>query len=522
MSHTARRQALLALCAAVFLAVGTPSPAPSQNRQRPPEYSELVAASQIKDAAARLKELERIKAAYPASPLMSTIDRNIRVARIELAESLDAVLALQKDLLASGRGPVRLQGPFVAADQILTHPRLKAFDKGAVLAAVLTYRDMTLKAAAQPGAYEGIPPNQRDRVKSQVVTGFGILVAQAYLNADDAAKALAALEAFKKEGGLSDDTYYYTLGETYGKLGRTKEAYEACLAAAANGHEAALASARGFYIKLNGKADGFEAALQARARAMPFVPEPFKAPAGWKGRTVLAELFTGSECPPCVAADIGFDGLIETFPAKYLAVLVYHLPVPRPDPMINAASKGRREFYGVDSTPTVFIDGERNAGGGGPKNMAEGKFNEYRTAVDARLATAPESTLKLKAARAGDTLKVDFDAGRAADGADYQVVLVQGEERYKGANGLEYHKMVVRDLISVDPRVAATASFDLAASERAADEYLTDFEKTGTRFPNFRFAERHARIDRTRLRVVLFAQDRATKRILNAAVVDVK
>jgi thiol-disulfide isomerase/thioredoxin len=44
---------------------------------------------------------------------------------------------------------------------------------------------------------------------------------------------------------------------------------------------------------------------------------------------VLAELFTGSECPPCVGADLAFDGLVEAVPAKYLAVLVYHLPIPR-------------------------------------------------------------------------------------------------------------------------------------------------------------------------------------------------
>ena len=79
------------------------------------------------------------------------------------------------------------------------------------------------------------------------------------------------------------------------------------------------------------------------SRTLPFEPEAFKAPAGWKGKTVLAELFTGSECPPCVGADIAFDALIESIPAKYLAVLVYHLPIPRPDPMINPATAGAAE-----------------------------------------------------------------------------------------------------------------------------------------------------------------------------------
>jgi hypothetical protein len=518
MSKTVRCFAFLAL----GLAAASMALAQSQNPQRPPEYNELMSANQITDPAARLKELERIKAAYPASQYMAAIDRGIHITKVALADNLETVLALQKDFLASGRGPARLQGPFTAADQILTHPRLKSFDKTAVLAAVLAYRDMAVKASEGPSAFEGIPPNQRDRFKYYTVTAFGILVAQAYLNAGDPARALAALEVFKKEGGLGDDAYYYTLGETYGKLGRTKEAYEACLTAAIYGHEQGLASAREFYIKLNGKADGFEAALEAKAKELPFVPEPFKAPAEWKGRTVLAELFTGSECPPCVAADLGFDGLVETFPAKYLAVLIYHLPVPRPDPMINAASKKRREYYEVNSTPTVFVDGERDATGGGPRSIGEVKFKQYRTAVDGRLATAPGAVLKLKATRAGDAIKVEFDLGPPAAGAEYQVVLVQAEEKYKGSNGLEYHKMVVRDIVTVDPAVGKTTSFDLTASELAADLYLTDFENTNTRFPNFRFPERHHKIDRTRLRVVLFAQDRATKKVLNAAVADVE
>src|SRR5262249_40197176 len=39
----------------------------------------------------------------------------------------------------------------------------------------------------------------------------------------------------------------------------------------------------------------------------PFKPEPFAGRAGGKGdRTVLMEIFTGAECPPCVAADVAF------------------------------------------------------------------------------------------------------------------------------------------------------------------------------------------------------------------------
>ena len=520
MRNAIRRAALVALGLSLVLALAVALPA--QSRQRPPEYNELVAASQIKDAAARLKEFERIKAAYPSSQFMAAIERSIVNAKVELAETLDAILALQREFLAGARGPARLQGPFISADQILTHPRLKTFDKAAVLAAVLAYRDKTVKAAEEPGAFDGIPANQQAAFKAYAVTGFGILVAQAYLNAGDAARAVAALDAFKAEGGTPDAPYYYTLGGTYALMGKTKEANEAYLSAAADGHDEALARARELYVKINGKPDGFEAALEAKLKALPYVPAPFKAPAGWKGRTVLAELFTGSECSPCLAADLGFDGLLESVPAKYVAVLEYHLPIPRPDPMINAATKARQDYYGVNGTPTVLIDGEKDTSGGGMRSLAEAKFKQYRAAVDARLAEAPGAALKVAASLAGDTVNVTFDAGPAVAGAAYRIILVQGEEKFKGSNGLAFHKMVVRDLVDVDPAGAKTAAFDLPASEAKADQYLTGFETTNRRFAGFKFAERHNKIDRGRLRVVFFAQDEVTKKVLAAAVADVK
>jgi hypothetical protein len=260
----------------------------------------------------------------------------------------------------------------------------------------------------------------------------------------------------------------------------------------------------------------------AEVQALPFHPEAFNPPADWKGKVVLAELFTGSECPPCVGADLGFDGLIESIPAKYLAVLEYHLPIPRPDPMMNPATKRRQDFYGVNSTPTVVIDGDKKMVGGGSRGMAEGKFKEYKTEISARLAETPGAALKLKAVRSGDIVKVECDIDKTVPGADALVVLVQGEEKYKGSNGLQFHKWVVRDIAAVDFSASKFVSFDLAASERAADAYLTDFEKTSIRFKDFKFPERHAKIDRAKLRVVLFLQDKETKKVLNAVVAEAK
>ena len=495
----------------------------AQDRQElTPEYKQIVAAYNIPDPATRLKEFERLKMAYPNSPYMEAIDASIMVAKVELAPTLDAVLALQKEAIDKGRATARIQNPVVMAIQLLRHPLIGTFDKARVLEAILAYKKEAIAAAADPASYEGIPANQRDFLKAQVLNAMDLTLARAYLNAGDAGQALTTLEAYRKAGGPASANYEYMLGGVREMTGRLQEAYEAYLAAAVDNFEDSAARARALYTKIKGGPDGFEAALAAKVQALPFTPEPFQAPADWKGKVVLAELFTGSECPPCVAADIGFDALIETFPEKYLAVLIYHLPIPRPDPMMNPATEARETYYGVNSTPTVVIDGEKTASGGGNRVMAEGKFVEYRAAIEPLLSSLPAVTPSVRAARTGDKVNVSFDPGEAIPEADYLLVLVQAIQEHKGGNGVAYHKMVVRDLLAVEPKGPRSATFDLAASEQKADQYLTDFETSYTRTPNFKWPVRRSAIARDGLKVVFFVQDRSTRKVLNAAVADVK
>jgi hypothetical protein len=512
--------AAVAVLGFVFSSLATAQTQPVT--QRPPEYNEVVAASRLQDLAAKVKELERIKAAFPSSQYLATIDGWILSAKVDLAPTLDAVLALQKDFLSKGKGADLVQGPFMSADQIVSHPKLLAFDKAKVLAAVLAYKEAVLKAMGNPDALQGIPAEQQGSFKTYFASGSDMLVARAQLNAGDAAKSLASLEAYRNGGGAADGAYSFTRAGALALQGKTKEAYEGYLAAAAENYEKSAEKAKELYAKLNGKADGFDAALQAKLKELPYHPEAFKAAADWKGKAVLAEIFTGSECPPCVGADLGFDGLIESIPTKYLAVLEYHLPIPAPDPMMNPAAKKRQAYYGVNSTPTVVIDGDNKTVGGGTRGMAGGKFMQYKAAIDPKTFEAPAVELKLSAAMSGDVVTAAFSSDITIPGTDYLLVLVQKEETYKGSNGLPFHKMVVRDLLTIDPDKAKTASFDLAASEKATDAYLTEFEKTYTRIPNFRFAQRRAVIARKGLRVVFFAQDRKSKKILNAVVADVR
>ncbi len=512
--------ALFLTAAAVLSAQGRVAPA--QTRQAPPEYRELAAASQIEDPAARLKEFERLKAAYPNSQFIEAIEASILEAKVTMAETLEAVLGLQQEFVARGKGPATLQSPVAMAIQLLNHAKLAAFDAAKVLEATLRYKDQAVKAAADPATFEGIPQDQKDLFKSYFLNAIELIESRAHLNAGDAAKALAAAESYKKAGGATGGNYHYVLAGIHEKTNRMSDAYESYLTAAADNYEDAAARAKALYVKINGREDGFDAALAAKLKALPFHPEPFKAPAGWKGKAVLAELFTGSECPPCVGADLGFDGLIESIPAKYLAVLVYHLPIPRPDPMMNPASKVRQEAYNITSTPTVVIDGTERSLGGGNRGAAEGKYAQYRAAIEKLLAGDPGVVLSARASLSGDTVKVAYDFDKAVPGVSYLLVLVQDELEHKGSNGVLYHKMVVRDILVADPALPKALEFDLAASEKAADDYLTAFEKSYTRIPNFKWEVRRHVLPRQGLKVVFFAQETATGKVLNAVVADVE
>ena len=109
-------------------------------------------------------------------------------------------------------------------------------------------------------------------------------------------------------------------------------------AARHTGMEELAKDAEARHAKLEGRID---------EKYLKIVP-PFK-PAVYPGRknpkanqVVLMELFTGAECPPCVAADVAFDALLMTYkPAEFIG-LQYHLPIPGPDPLTNDDSEHAR------------------------------------------------------------------------------------------------------------------------------------------------------------------------------------
>lgn len=262
----------------------------------------------------------------------------------------------------------------------------------------------------------------------------------------------------------------------------------------------------------------------------PFKPEAF---AGRKdknaNKVVVMELFTGAQCPPCVAADVGFDGLLKAYKPSEVIFLQYHMHIPGPDPLTNPTSEARWKFYSgihtgqVRGTPTTLFNGAIKAGGGGGMAQSEGKFKEYKGVIDPLLEEKAEGKLTATVKAEGDKITASVElAGAMGDDLKVHLLLVEDNIRYIGGNNLRFHHHVVRATVGnavevKDGALKHSATVELSKVKEAQKKYWTDFESAGRAFPN---ADRP--IDLKGLKVVALVQNDKTGEILTATQVDVK
>ncbi|HXB67720.1 MAG TPA: thioredoxin family protein, partial [Candidatus Acidoferrales bacterium] len=262
----------------------------------------------------------------------------------------------------------------------------------------------------------------------------------------------------------------------------------------------------------------------------PVTVEAYKPSEKRSDRMVLAEIFTGSGCPPCVAADLAFDAAMERYPRQDLAVLMYHVHIPRPDPMTNDQTEARRKHYSVNGVPSFAIDGNKS-GGGGNRNYARYVFEGFQKNLEKDLESPAEAMLQVAASLNGNTVKVTAAVGGVKSESKelkLQIALVEKEIRYNGENGIRFHAMVVRALggekgkgFPVGPAGAAVAeTFDLEKISQALKAQLDDYEAKGHRGEPFKFSAKTYQIDHADLAVVVFVQDDQTKHVLQTAFVD--
>lgn len=309
------------------------------------------------------------------------------------------------------------------------------------------------------------------------------------------------------------------LGEGASVEQRAKAVGMLASAAELAGNDLLAKSAKERAVKLEGELDA-----EYLSKVPPFKPAKFEGRAEKANdRVVLMELFTGAQCPPCVAADVGFDGLLETYEPTEFIGLQYHLHIPGPDPLTNQASLDRSKYYDVRSTPTTVFNGEAFGRGGGPMAFSEGKYNEFRTFINEKLEAKSKAWIDLKVERDGSVLSI-----KASAKADEQektepklrLVLIEEMVRYVGGNALRFHHHVVRDMPGgADGKALEGGKVDQEVTVNLNDlriqteSYLSDYAK------NRAFPGVMPSLDMKKLSVVAFVQDDTDKSVWHATVV---
>jgi hypothetical protein len=261
------------------------------------------------------------------------------------------------------------------------------------------------------------------------------------------------------------------------------------------------------------------------AKHAKFEVAPYAGRKDGGNKVVLLELFTGAQCPPCVAADVAFDKLATAYKPTDVILLQYHLHIPGPDPLTNADTEARWNYYSkafpdeVGGTPTTVFNGQPKAGGGGGEANAPNKLTAYRKVIDPVLNEKSDAKLTLKAMRSGDEIKLAASADLAEAGENLKLhfALVEETVRYPGGNGLRFHHHVVRALPGGADGMALAgkseqrqASVNLAELRGKLTKYL---DETGARRP---YPKPYRPMEMKKLKAVAWVQDHKTHEVITA------
>lgn len=232
---------------------------------------------------------------------------------------------------------------------------------------------------------------------------------------------------------------------------------------------------------------------------------------------LLIELFTGTACPPCIAADISCSILSNKLPAEHFTVLQYHLHTPGPDPLTNADSEARFFSYSGSGTPAVFLNGRALNSLGGSPPAIPANVNTLLTEVRKELKLKPSLQIELSANRSEQN-QISFNTNVVTDSLSSRwrliVVLAEDQIHFTGPNGVPIHEMVVRKILTPplgalpqDEQLAWSGTINLDKLKKDLNEFLSQDEKKY----QYQFPERP--LDLQELHLVAFVQDQQNRRI---------
>jgi hypothetical protein len=494
----------------------------------PPDRKAYDAAIATKDPKEKIAALEAFREKYPDSQLSDGVDDAIFQTLVRrLPEQQKRIFQLAEQRY--GEAPEAQKGRVandIAAELLDAGVHLKRAEQWS-RRSVKPLREETY-LAEQRALYEKRkqtpPPEQEAKKRFAELRAARIgTLGRIMVKRGNTAKGRALLEeAWADNPNLAPVAV--ALGELSVHDGDDKQALEYLTAARLIGRAppTAVSNFETVYRKLHkGSFEGAEEYLDQEYRrrySNPVHAESYRPGAGRSDRVVLAEVFTGAGCGPCVAADLATDALLERYKREEVAVLMYHQHIPRPDPMANAASQDRRMSYAIRAVPTIGIDGTTRTGGG-PRGYAAEEFQSIDRDIAKELQSPPGAKLSAEGRLADGAVKVRAKAeGIEANGeVKLQVALVEKHLRYSGENGIRFHPMVVRALASQTiqgPAGTFDASFDLGKVSADNRKHLDEYEKS--RPQPYRFAVKKSDMDPAMLAAVVFVEDASSHRILQS------
>ena len=502
----------------------------------PPDESAFAAARKIEDPSKKLSALQEILASFPKTRLEPAVRAEILRAAVKARPQdkkfiMDAAKADLKTARKESRADRNNQIAVVLLDANLYLPEAEKFAlkglAGHKKEKYFAERRAAAAKAKRPPPTEAELTRDLNLNRAMPLQTLGVLALKQG-RTEEARRLLneaLALNPFLSRSLTS-------MAEIAEKDGDETKALDYLLLAKLTGRvpKESLASLNRLYEKKHGSLDTLESRLDdlyhsrfpSTLHVKRYEPSPART-----ARVVLAEFFTGSGCPPCAAADVAFDAVLERYSRKEVALIVYHQHIPQPDPMSFPAAQKRFDFYKRGGVPTYVIDGDKD-GGGGRRENADYVYGKVEPKIEKRLTEAATANIALTVTRdgAGVTARVAVEPV-TGDKRDLRlhVVLVEEMLRYSGENGIRFHPMVARSIaspenadgIQLEPgrRHEAEYRFDVAAIEKSLKAHLDDYEVNG-RHGKIQFAQKMHEIDPRKLAVVAFVQDAGSSAVLQS------
>jgi tetratricopeptide (TPR) repeat protein len=488
----------------------------------PPDRKALTDATKIKEPDKKIEALEKVIADFPKS------QQAVYSAHQAIFETLVKSYPDQKErILASANKAIDTAPEFIRAF-LCSSLANRLLEAGIMLDDAEGFIKKGLALTEEAIAKQ----------KNQQESGYYATLGRIYVKQG---KLKDAEKNLKRARELNPQLSSASLGlaELYMKRGDEKQALDAYSTAAISSKMTpeSRKQLETLYAKYNtGAGASLDEMLDKKYSQLYPIPvkvEDYKPSAKRTTRTALAEVFTGSGCPPCAAADLGFDAMMERYDRSELTVLMYHLHIPAPDPMTNPSTQSRAKYYSIQGVPGYAIDGKQS-GGGGSRDMTQGFYDRVNPDVEKQLESPAEADLKLDASIEGSTVKAKATVANVKnDSANLKLHIVLAEEkiRFSGENGIRFHPMVVRSIAGPEYGGFAVTSkasqsfdwtFDVTAASAEAKKHLDEYEKAGHRGEAFTFTEKKDKIDPENLTVVAFVQDEKTKAILQSTLLRLK